>query len=308
MTDRNTDRLSLLLTFKAILQEGTLVAAARSRNLTQSAISKHLAKLRDWLRDPLFVRTAEGMQPTRKALSMVETVETILQGTDRLVCHAPFDPAALRGNAVIATTSEIRKRLLKELLPRLSREAPDLRLSLISLETDYSHQRLAAGQVQLVLSVNWHAPDTLMQRKLYTDRFVCVMRKSYSEEMGALTPQNYAASRHVLVAPLGLPRSQIDDTLERDGLSRHIRLSVPDFHDIKPCLIEHGDIITLPTHVAHDLLVDDALITRTPPIVTPEIDYFMFWHRSFGQDQTNLWLREILSELFQSEPWYLPSS
>ena len=55
-------------------QQRHIGKAAESQGLTQSAVSKHLGKLRLWFDDELFVRTAQGMQPTAKAMSIVERV------------------------------------------------------------------------------------------------------------------------------------------------------------------------------------------------------------------------------------------
>ena len=60
---RNID-LNLLLLFSHIYRERSISRAAIKLNLSQSAVSNSLAKLRERLQDPLFTRTSRGMTPT----------------------------------------------------------------------------------------------------------------------------------------------------------------------------------------------------------------------------------------------------
>ena len=93
MSIRNIRKLPLLEAFHAIMTRGSLVAAAESMNVTQSAVSKQLAHLRDWLDDELFVRTSDGMQPTPRALELRERVEAILSEAAELAAEGPTPPS-----------------------------------------------------------------------------------------------------------------------------------------------------------------------------------------------------------------------
>ena len=63
----NLESLPLLATFQALLDHGGVMEAAHALGLTQSAMSKHLARLREAYGDPLFVRTLKGMRPSPRA-------------------------------------------------------------------------------------------------------------------------------------------------------------------------------------------------------------------------------------------------
>jgi hypothetical protein len=66
--------LNLLLVFQEVYRERQISAAAKRLRLTQSAVSNALARLRTAFGDDLFVRTAQGMQPTPLAEQMAEPV------------------------------------------------------------------------------------------------------------------------------------------------------------------------------------------------------------------------------------------
>src|ERR1700745_11286 len=93
MNVREVD-LNLLRVFDAVLHEGTVTAAAGRLELTQPAVSNALARLRALFGDPLFVRTASGMEPTPFARGVAEPVRQALALLDSALAHGPgFDPS-----------------------------------------------------------------------------------------------------------------------------------------------------------------------------------------------------------------------
>lgn len=299
MSIRNVagERFVLLATFKAIYNSGGISAAAESQGITQSAVSKHLQKLREWFQDELFVRTAKGMKPTEKSINLIERIEHILQEVSILSEASHFDPSQLRGVFTIATTSEVSQYLTPGLLEKMSILAPKLRITIINLADDYSIRELEQGKVDLVISVNWHAPEQLIQRRLFSDHFVCLMHNDHLLASRELTAKSYANAAHVMVAPLGKEKGFIDEQLIQLGLQRHVRLSVPDFSQLEPHLLYGEHIVTLPYRVALELEKKDNLTIKLLPFETPGFDYYLFWHRRFSNENTNRWMRELVTEL-----------
>jgi len=301
MTIWNNDsaRLQLLKTFKAIFDQRSIVKAADLQGMTQSAASKHLAKLRIWFDDELFVRTAQGMQPTPKALSIAGRIDTILRELELLSAASPFNPAKLDDNLVLATTDEVAGRLLPSLLSRVQIAAPNLRLTLIPLEPDYSIRKLETGEVNLVISVNWHAPDQLIQKRLFGDRFVCLMSRKHTLANKPLNLDDYANAAHLMVAPLGKQQGYIDDLLARSNRKRMVRFSVPQFIQISPEFLGDDHIITLPHRVARNLAQSGQFVIKMLPFETPMIDYYVFWHQRFSNDSLNSWMRNLITDILK---------
>lgn len=299
MTIRNItgERFTLLVTFKAIYKNGGISLSADALGITQSAVSKHLQKLRVWFEDELFVRAVGRMEPTEKAISLIERVEHILQEVEILSQSSHFDPALLKGVFTIATTSEVSQRLTPGLLKKLGKLAPQLRITIINLANDYSIHELESGKVDLTISVNWHAPEQLMQKRLYSDRFVCLMHKQHPLAKRKLTIETYAKAIHIMVAPLGKERGYIDAQLAQRGLRRYVRLSVPDFSQLETHLLRGEHIVTLPHRVALDLRKKDELMIKQLPFEVPSFDYYMFWHRRFSNQSANHWIRKLVISL-----------
>ena len=77
--------LNLLIILQVLLEERNGSKAARRLHLSQSAVSKALGRLRDTFNDPLFIRSAYGLEPTGRALALQQQLQPILLSLDNLI-------------------------------------------------------------------------------------------------------------------------------------------------------------------------------------------------------------------------------
>ena len=87
MTPRNirqTD-LNLLIALNVLMEERNVTRAADRLDLTQSAASRMLGRLRATFDDPLFVRTSRGLTPTKRALDLAGPLQEYLAGLEKLL-------------------------------------------------------------------------------------------------------------------------------------------------------------------------------------------------------------------------------
>src|ERR1700755_3334344 len=86
--------LNLLVVFDAVLVERHVARAAGRLNLTPSAVSHALGRLRNLLNDPLFLRTPKGVVPTARALELAAPIADVLARVRSVMATAtPFDPS-----------------------------------------------------------------------------------------------------------------------------------------------------------------------------------------------------------------------
>ena len=105
--------LNLLVTLDVLLAEESVTAAARRLRLTQSAVSRSLAKLRELFDDELFVRTGAGMRPTRRALELAAPLRRTLGELGALLePRERFDPATAQRTFQIASLDYTQLTLL----------------------------------------------------------------------------------------------------------------------------------------------------------------------------------------------------
>jgi len=107
--------------------------------------------------------------------------------------------ASAEHDLVISTTDEVEHFLLPKLIGRLATDSPQSRIIFKVLERDYAAKQLELGNVDLVITPNWHIPEHLKQKLVYADDFVVLFRKGHPLEMQKLGIENYLSARHLMV-------------------------------------------------------------------------------------------------------------
>ena len=71
--------MNLLVALDALLDEGSVVGAARRMNLSPAAMSRTLTRIREAIGDPILVRAGRGLVPTPKAMELREQVRDVVE-------------------------------------------------------------------------------------------------------------------------------------------------------------------------------------------------------------------------------------
>jgi DNA-binding transcriptional LysR family regulator len=118
---------SLFVVLEAIYREGNITRAGHQLNLTQPAISHALKRLRDLLKDPLFVRRGAHMIPTPFTRNMIDQVREALQILEvNLQESHQFDPTHTRRNFHISLWEYAGTLILPTASPSGTRSARDV--------------------------------------------------------------------------------------------------------------------------------------------------------------------------------------
>ena len=104
--------LNLLVVLDALLDERNVTRAAARLGYTQPTISGMLARLRDLLGDPLFVRAQRGLLATPRAQALAVPLKQLLADSQRLVARGLFDPASAEATFSISSNDYIQHALL----------------------------------------------------------------------------------------------------------------------------------------------------------------------------------------------------
>ncbi|UYK77144.1 LysR family transcriptional regulator [Xanthomonas sacchari] len=127
----NTIGWELYRSFLAVLEEGSLSAAARALGLTQPTVGRHVAALEQALAVPLFVRSQTGLLPTDAALALRGHAQAMGSLAASLQRAAGRHGDAVRGTVRIAASEVIGAEVLPPVLAALRRAHPHLRLELV---------------------------------------------------------------------------------------------------------------------------------------------------------------------------------
>ncbi|MGH6641174.1 MAG: LysR substrate-binding domain-containing protein [Bradyrhizobium sp.] len=238
--------LNLLPVFEAVLAERHVGKAARRLNLTPSAVSHGLNRLRFLLNDPLFLRTPKGVAPTTRAIELAEPIADILARVRRVVTSAaPFDPASSERRFTIGAPDATAAVLLPPLIQEMERAAPRIDISMRHLLRDTAIAELDARVADVVVVPMDDVPARFTHKVIFEDDFVIVSRAGHPF---AETPtlDCYCDMKHLMVSTTGDPRAYFDDVLAREGRSRRVAMTVPNFMLAFALLAETDLIAALP--------------------------------------------------------------
>jgi len=288
--------LNLLLTLDALLTEGSVVGAARRLQLSPSAMSRALARLRDVTGDPLLVRAGRGLVPTPRALALRDQVSQVVADA-----QAMLRPAERLDLATLARTFRIRVRegfieqVGAALIARAALAAPGVRLCFVAKQ-DKESGGLRDGSVDLDIGVAGQAtgPEVRL-RALVEDGFVGVVRHDHPLCAGALTPARYAAGRHIAVSRRGLAGGPVDTALAALGLERQLATSVGSFASALALARASDLIATVPQWQTRALRT--GLHTFALPFPMERMTISLLWHPRFDADLAHRWLRDLVRAL-----------
>jgi DNA-binding transcriptional LysR family regulator len=289
-----------LIVFSELLSSGRVNTTAERLGLTQPAVSNALARLRRLLGDELFVRTPQGMQPTPFAQTLAEPVSYALGTIHSALNHnAIFDPARSRQNFTIAMTDIGEIHFLPHLMQRLAQIAPGVTLSTVRNHAVDLNREMEAGNVNLAIGLLPDLQAGFFQRRMLSQRYVCLFRKGHVLDTGAMTLADFTAADHICIVAAGTGHGMVDDLFIRTGISRRIRLKVPHFVAVGHILSNTDMIATVPEVLALHLSDPFGLSWCRHPVPLPEISIGMFWHSKYHRDAANQWLRGLV---FDAKP------
>lgn len=269
--------LNLLVLFEAVLEERHVGRTAERLNLSASAVSHGLGRLRRLLNDPLFLRTPRGVVATDRALELAAPIAGILAGVRAVLSTAaPFDPATSTRRFVIGAPDGVSAILLPPLLATVRETAPHIDIGLrqlLPIPGETSPERawrsaldeLEARRMDVAIVPSGEAPLRFHAQPLYEEDFVIAMRSGHPLADG-LTVDNYCAARHLVVSLAGDPHGFVDQALAAHGLARRVALTVPNFMYALAVIAESDMIAALPRHFARLFGPRFSVMSLDPPL------------------------------------------
>jgi DNA-binding transcriptional LysR family regulator len=285
--------LNLFVVLEAIYREGNITRAGHQLNLTQPAISHSLKRLRDLLKDPLFVRHGAHMVPTPFTRNMIDQVRQALQILEvNLRETHKFDPAQARRNFHISLWEYIESLALPTLLQRLERNAPGMTITTSRIKRRDLEAELASGSLDLAVDIPMTAGEPIHQKRLLREPFVVMARAGHPAVSGKLDLETYLAQPHVLVSSRRYGPSLIDVELSRLGFRRKVVLRCQ--HNFAACRVvsETDLLLTLSQKHAEILNAGFGNKIYAVPLKTAQLEAHMYWHESVENDPANRWLRQ----------------
>jgi DNA-binding transcriptional LysR family regulator len=293
--------LNLLVAFHQLLEERSVTAAARRLNVTQSAMSASLKRLRDAFQDEILVLHGKTMVPTPRALSLAPEIGRAIVALRSLISSgARFDPLTSDRSFRIAASDYITTVLIAPLARQLEREAPGVRFD-ISLPTDATAQRLAKGEFDLALTPEEFVDPQHPTDLLFEESHVVVGWEANPLLAGTLTIDQFLAAGHVAVRIFGR-NSFIENVLSQQGIVRRIEVVAPSFIQVPWLLPRTIRIALMHERLARLMAPGLSLKVVAPPFEVPRMREMMQYHSTRERDEGLLWLRARLRAVADLTP------
>ncbi|MET3513910.1 DNA-binding transcriptional LysR family regulator [Pseudacidovorax sp. 1753] len=277
---------------------GSVTRTAEKLGQTQPTVSIWLARLREQVGDPLFVRTAQGMLPTPRTEAMIDTVRTVLAGL-RAIAEAPtaFDAATMQRRFRIFMTDASHITLLPRLFSHVRALAPGITLEAAAIHADMAAE-LEPGAADLALGFIPALDAGFYQQTLYDQDWVCLVHPDHPRiRPSSFGIEDYRREAHAGIVQ-GTGAALLDATVRRLQIERRVVLSIPGFLGL-PAILSTTDLIaTLPRHIGETLAALGGLRVLRCPVPIPSFPVRQHWHSRFHQDAGNRWLRGLCAELF----------
>lgn len=287
--------LNLLRVFDALLQEGSVTAAAEHLHLSIPATSRALGRLRRAMGDPILVRAGRAMAPTPFALRNAPRVRSLLEEASALIsADRAIDIAKLKRTFAIRINDGVAATLMTAAVAATSAIAPGVVLRFVP-EGNESMEALRDGSVDLDIGAGTATAPDIRSALLYREHLVGIVRTD--NPLGVHrrpTLAQLCQHPHVSASRRGRAHGPLDDALAAAGLQRHVAAVVPT-SALAALLVSSSPYIGMvPQRLAAQY--GPPLSLRSFPIPTPlpQVDIRLLWHARLDADPAQRWLRETL--------------
>ncbi|WP_413249119.1 LysR family transcriptional regulator [Sinomonas flava] len=298
--------LSLLRTFLAVYETGSVTGAATRMSVTQPSVSYALGRLRKQLDDPLFIRTRAAMVATERAQELYQVFRRSVADIDAVSSDQAFDPG----------TSELQFRLclsdlgefsfLPAILARLRHEAPKVALDVVPTDIAKVQGWLRQGQVDAAIA-SIPIPGLRRRTIISRDRYVCVLPADRASagspgtsggegaRRATMSVEEFESLRHVVIDE-SAGHQQVDATLEEAGLRRRTVVRLRHF-SVLPNLMNDSDVAAvMPLVAAEHFERQWPVVIRELPIPGPAFDVNLYWNEATSGSAAVQWFLRLLTE------------
>lgn len=297
MSHRLVD-LNLLRIFEAVAAERNVTRAAKRLNMTQSAVSNALKRLRDVMGDELFIKHPGGVLPTAKAEAMWPEVRNALRRLTEVVLPSNFSPGTAQYTFRLSASDYIISHLFRSAIHKLDDVAPGLHMNFMPHTLETAIPLLESGQIDIAAGVLLNRTSRIFSTILREFPYVCAMRFDHPLASRKLSEKAFLEARHLSISQSG-QKSIVDRDIEERGLERNVAYTINQFALVASILRETDLIAVVPYDTLKE---DDRFHIIPPPIPIRSQRISLLWHERNDNQPAHRWLREFLVEESREAP------
>jgi DNA-binding transcriptional LysR family regulator len=172
---------SLMRSFLAVVERGSLLAAARSLGVSQPTLGRHVAELERQLGTVLFERTGRGLVATSAARSVAEQARAMADSAEAIGRTLTSQSRQLSGSVRITASQVVAVHLLPPLLARFREGETGIAIDVVASNAVSNLLRREADIAVRMVRPN---QSSLVARRVGEVRMGAYARKDYLRRRG----------------------------------------------------------------------------------------------------------------------------
>jgi DNA-binding transcriptional LysR family regulator len=276
---KNAFDWTLVRSFLAALEHGSLLGAARALNSSQPTLGRHIAELESQLGTTLFERTGRGLLPTAMALRLADSARAMEAGALQLTRQASGEQSKLAGSVRISASQPVACVLLPPLLMQMRLALPEISVELV---VSNAVSNLLKREADIAL------------RMVLPDQGSLIARRIGQVTIGCYAHQDYLRRRGVPKEPADLIKHDLisgdkDNALERGAAAMGMLLPPERIVLRTDDLIAYSAAVRAGLGVGFisDYLarVDSNLVPLLPMLQIPPLPMWLVVHREIRNNR-----------------------
>ncbi len=288
--------LNLVPALEALLRRRNVTRAAAEVGLSQPAMSRALARLRDMQGDPLLVRTRTGYVLTPRAQAIQPQLALAVSHLRQVFRQQSFDPLIEQRTVRVAAADMHAVLILPDVARRLAVEAPGVELRAEPYTSDIL-DRLESGALDLAFALSsTPLPPGVYSEAVGEDRLALVMRRGHPAAGHAWSMAEYGKWQHATVSLFGDGRSEIDALLAASAVRRRISLVTPYFMAALAAVASTDLVTTVSAALARRFAPGLDLLVQAPPFGETRLQLTLVCSHPRATDPFLAWFRTVVRD------------
>lgn len=289
--------LNLFVVFAALMEDRSVTRASKRLQMSQSAVSAALSRLRAAHNDELFTRNPHGITPTLRAKRMYGPVLEALRAMEVAVGGEHlFNPHMDRFALRIGMSDDLEAVLMPQLLSVVSPECPGMSAYCVQTTRLRLSALLESGEADVGVVANAAWSSQIRYRVLFQSGYSTVYDHRQLGHTGPIELDQFLSLPHVMIS-YDATRGIVDDALEAQGVERFRLASTAHFAMAPLLLKRRAAVATMPTHVAQVFAAEYGLTVCEPPIELPTFEVAVVWHQARDSDPQVKWMIRTIEDL-----------
>jgi DNA-binding transcriptional LysR family regulator len=295
--------LQRLRTFTEVYRHGSISAAARALDLSQPAVSQHIAGLEDTIGRPLFERRNQGVIPTVAAHELANDLGDRLDAAEMALAAARVRSEELEGTVQIVGQSDFLSEFVTpHLLPLLDN---GMLVRLHAAGPGRLEQLLLDGQCDLGISGFVVKDQRLRSERLLEQRVVAVAAPDVADAIASAPDLETALKAQPLLA-YTLERSLVDFWARKQGIAvggKPVAFMAHNMHALRTMAMSGYGWTVMPGYLCRSQIAEGRLKAITGPLEDPIISYYLVWAPSaLRNPRTAIARQELIRSLRPMQP------